>query len=134
MSHSTAKLVVAVGSFSYRKGYPTDQSGHGGGFVFDCRCITNPGRLDEYKPKTGKDAEVKAYLNNLPETDEFFESIAAIVQKAVTKYLDRGFEYLSIQFGCTGGQHRSIYFAERMAAHLEKNEQLIVKLSHREFL
>ena len=133
MSNQTPELVVRIGSFSYRKGYPVDASDHGGGFVFDCRYITNPGREAAYKTVTGKEKAVKDYLEALDEVEVFFSNIHTLLTPVIARYKERGFEYLSVQFGCTGGQHRSIYFAERLAEVLRKDPEIIVELSHREF-
>lgn len=112
---SSHSLSVQVSSFSYlKKGIPIDFSGNGGGFVFDCRALPNPGREDKYKIKTGKDAEVIAFLESKEEVRSFFEHVKGICGISITNYIDRGFESLVINFGCTGGQHRSVFFAEKM--------------------
>lgn len=126
-------LVVRVMSFSYRKGYPADESGHGGGFVFDCRWMHNPGRYEEYKPLTGLDAPVREFLEREGEAPGFSEDCAGMVGKAVEKYLRRGFDFLSVGFGCTGGRHRSVYCAEAVAKIVkERWPEVIVVLEHRE--
>ena len=125
-------MKVRVGSFSYRKGYPVDPSEHGGGFVFDCRFIKNPGREPQYKEKNGRDAEVAEYILALPEANQYFDSVLSIINSAIKSYTARGFDYLSVQFGCTGGQHRSVYFAERLVKELKKNSELIVELTHKD--
>lgn len=126
-------LTVNVGSFSYKGGYPDDSGGHGGGFVFDCRAVHNPGRYPEYVSLAGIDAPVAQFLNELPETEEFWENARELVERQVGVYLTRGFTSLSVYFGCTGGQHRSVYFAERIAAYLRKNFPSVnVVLAHRE--
>ncbi|MBQ2099118.1 MAG: hypothetical protein II480_13135, partial [Bacteroidales bacterium] len=126
-------LTVTVMSFSYRKGIPYDPTGNGGGFVFDCRAIHNPGRYEKYTKFTGKDAEVIDFFAKEPEMAEFVQLTQRIVEISVKKYLKRGFKSLSVLFGCTGGQHRSVFCAERMAEFLRKNyPQVIVNLSHRE--
>lgn len=125
-------LTVRVGSFSYKKGLPPDPSGNGGGFIFDCRAIHNPGKYDEYKQLTGKDHEVAEFLENKSEMAEFLDHVFALADQSVRTYLARGFRHLSIHFGCTGGQHRSVYAAEKTAEHLRNNFPVDVVLSHRE--
>lgn len=126
-------LTVQVGSFSYKHGYPEDQGGHGGGFVFDCRALHNPGRYAEYTELCGCDAPVIKFLEQTQEVEEFRESVWALVDNQVEVYLKRGFNSLSVNFGCTGGQHRSVFFAERLARHLrERFPEVNVRLAHRE--
>lgn len=126
-------LTVTVGSFSYKHGYPEDPSGHGGGFVFDCRALHNPGRYAEYVELCGCDAPVVEFLEETPEVAEFWSHAVALVDNQVSTYLKRGFTSLSVHFGCTGGQHRSVYFAERLARHLEAAfPEVNVRLVHRE--
>ncbi|MCB0621586.1 MAG: phosphotransferase enzyme family protein, partial [Saprospiraceae bacterium] len=123
-----APLVVHIGSFSYRKGLPTDPYGHGGGFVFDCRAIHNPGRYEQYRKQTGLDPEVKAYLQQYTQMETFLREVFSLVDRAVDVYLDRDFEHLSVHFGCTGGQHRSVYAAERLARHLREKYGIRVEV------
>ena len=126
-------LTVHVGSFSYKLGYPEDQGGHGGGFVFDCRALHNPGRYAEYASLCGCDAPVSDFLGALPEVEEFWKHARALLDGAIDTYLTRGFTSLSAHFGCTGGQHRSVYFAERLAKHIGKRWPAVnVRLVHRE--
>ncbi|HVZ38467.1 MAG TPA: RNase adapter RapZ [Candidatus Kapabacteria bacterium] len=126
-------LNVHVASFSYRQGYPEDMTGHGGGFVFDCRMLNNPGRHEEYRCMSGCDAAVKEFLEREPEVESFWRNAAGLVDAAVARYLERGFDQLAVAFGCTGGQHRSVYFAERLAQHLvRRSPRIEVHLSHRE--
>lgn len=126
-------LTVHVGSFSYRRGYPTDTTGHGGGFVFDCRALPNPGREAAYADVTGLDESVVTYLERHDQVDAFFESVRSLVDAQVSNYRERKFSDLSVHFGCTGGQHRSVYFAERLARHLRgAHPEVAVRLVHRE--
>ncbi|MCU0376615.1 MAG: phosphotransferase [Chitinophagaceae bacterium] len=124
-------FTVYVNSFSYKKnGYPADESDNGGGFVFDCRGILNPGRIDEYKTKSGKDKEVIDYLEQRTRMPEFLNSVFDIVDINVEDYLKRGFDRLMINFGCTGGQHRSVYAAEQTARHLRNKYKVKTVVQH----
>lgn len=128
-------LNVSINSFSYRRGIPADDSSNGGGFVFDCRSIHNPGRYDEYKPYTGKDEVVQEFFRKEPEMDDFLKDVFSLVDRSVEKYIERGFTCLMVNFGCTGGQHRSVYAAEMLYNHLKNkynNSNLNLKLRHRE--
>jgi len=126
------ELTVRISSFSYKKGLPEDPSGNGGGYIFDCRAIHNPGRYEEYKQLTGKDKEVIEFLEGRSEMEEFLKHVFALVDQSVGIYLKRRFTNLSVSFGCTGGQHRSVYAAENLAKHLKNKFGLKVVLSHRE--
>lgn len=126
------QLTVKVMSFSYRKGIPEDTSGNGGGYVFDCRYVHNPGRYDEYKPLTGLDKPVIDFLENDGEITEFLTNVYALTDAHVKRYLERGFTSLMICFGCTGGQHRSIYSAQHTAEHIHNKFGVRVELLHRE--
>jgi len=123
-------LVIKISSFSYRKQMPTDDSGNGGGFVFDCRGILNPGRIDSMKTQTGRDKEVKDFLEQQTKMPEFLNSVFDIVDITVEEYIKRGFESLLVSFGCTGGQHRSVYAADAMARHLKNKFKVKVELDH----
>ncbi len=125
-------LTVRITSFSYKNGIPMDESGHGGGFVFDCRALPNPGRLEQYRELTGRDEPVIRFLNERREVREFFEGVKALVDRSVENYLQRNFHHLMVSFGCTGGQHRSVFMAERMARHLQEEYDVKVVLKHRE--
>jgi len=128
-------LTVRVGSFSYKRGVPADPGGHGGGFTFDCRALPNPGRLAAYAGRSGLEDEVAAWLEDSPETGRFFERAHGLVRAQVERYLERGFDSLQVLFGCTGGQHRSPYMAERLAQTLRAAyPQLHVALAHHETL
>lgn len=127
-------LTVTVLSFSYRRGLPEDSSGNGGGFVFDCRAIHNPGRYEQYKQLDGRDNSVRTFLEDDGEILTFLRHCYALVDAAVDRYIQRGFTDLQVAFGCTGGQHRSVYSAEAMAAHLMQRygSEIGVNLYHRE--
>ena len=126
-------LTVQIGSFSYKHGYPEDASGHGGGFVFDLRALHNPGRYSEYTELCGLDLPVVSFLDNLPEAIRYWENVRDLVDMQVETYLTRGFTSLSVYFGCTGGQHRSVYFADRLETHLrDRFPHIHVAVSHRE--
>ncbi len=126
-------LKVSISSFSYKKGIPEDHSGNGGGFIFDCRCIPNPGIYEEYKQLTGMDIEVKEFLEKNETTIIFSSHIHSIVSIAVERYIEREFTHLMVNFGCTGGQHRSVYFAETLSLYLHKQYPCVeIQVNHRE--
>ncbi len=129
---SMNRLKININSFSYKKGLPDDQNGNGGGHIFDCRALPNPGRLETYRNLTGKDQLVINFLEKKEHVNSFFAHVAAIVSFSVNNYLERGFSNLMVSFGCTGGQHRSVYFAERMERYLLDNYDLDVTIQHRE--
>ncbi len=127
------RLEVKVYSFSFKKGVPEDLSGNGGGYIFDCRSIHNPGRYEPYKKLTGRDREVIDFLENDGEITRFLEHVYGVVDPHVDTYCRRGFTHLTVSFGCTGGQHRSVYCAEHLARHLaEKFPDVRIRLIHRE--
>ena len=125
-------LEVKIVSFSYKKGIPNDPSGNGGGFVFDCRAINNPGKYERYNHFTGLDEPVIRFLEEDGEITSFLEHVYTIVDTSVKRYLDRSFTNLMISFGCTGGQHRSVYSAQHLAEHLHTKFGVKVDLTHRE--
>ena len=125
-------LEVKIVSFAYKKGIPNDPSGNGGGFVFDCRAVNNPGKYERYNHFTGLDEPVIRFLEEDGEITLFLEHAYQIVDASVKRYLDRGFTNLMICFGCTGGQHRSVYSAQHMAEHLHSKFGVKVELLHRE--
>ena len=128
-----SSLTVTVTSFSYKKGLPEDPSGNGGGFVFDCRGMENPGRYEEYKHITGLDSPVIEFLEHKGEIIRFLDSCFSLVDPSVECYDRRGFSSLMVSFGCTGGQHRSVYGAQKMAEHIkEKYPHVKVHIIHRE--
>lgn len=126
------KLTVRVMSFSYKKGIPEDPSGNGGGYVFDCRAVHNPGKYEQYKQLTGRDKPVIDFLEQDGEILQFLEHVDALADAHVQRFLERGFTNLSICFGCTGGQHRSVYSAEHVAHHLNEKFGVHIHLIHRE--
>lgn len=130
--HQKSPLKVSIHSFAFKNGIPEDNSGNHGGFVFDCRVLPNPGRLEEYKVLTGRDKSVKEYLGRYQEVDNYLHNVYEIIDAGVENYIDRGFDHLSINFGCTGGQHRSVYCADSLAEHLAKKYVITIKLLHRE--
>lgn len=124
-------LVVTIQSFSYRDGYPPDMEGHGGGYVFDCRALPNPHDVPAFRELTGKVPEVADWLERSPEVQEFWESARAMVEPHVETYVGRGFSSLTVSFGCTGGQHRSVFMAEKLAAHLAaRHPHVDVQVQH----
>lgn len=125
-------LEVSICSFAYKKGIPNDTSGNGGGFVFDCRAINNPGKYERYNHFTGLDEPVIKFLEDDGEITTFLEHVYTIVDASVKRYIDRGFSNLMVCFGCTGGQHRSVYSAQHLAEHLNSQFGVKVNLIHRE--
>ncbi|HUG38839.1 MAG TPA: RNase adapter RapZ [Longimicrobiales bacterium] len=128
-----AGLTVRINSFSYRKGYPEDPGGHGGGFVFDCRALPNPGREVAYRDQCGRDEPVIRYLEAQQESTLFWKHVRSLVDAQVEEYLRRAFTSLAVSFGCTGGQHRSVFMSERLARHLRETfPDVRVVVAHRE--
>ncbi|MBO5823567.1 MAG: phosphotransferase, partial [Prevotella sp.] len=125
-------LIVRVFSFSYKKGIPEDTSGNGGGYVFDCRSTHNPGRYEPYKKLTGLDEPVIRFLEDDGEILTFLESVYKLADAHVERYIQRGFTDLMFSFGCTGGQHRSVYSAQHLAEYLNRKYGIEVRLCHRE--
>jgi aminoglycoside/choline kinase family phosphotransferase len=125
-------LTVRIFSFSFHRGMPNDESGHGGGFVFDGRSLPNPGREERFKKLTGRDAPVIEYLNQEQSVHQFLASVMSLVDSSVSEYQRRGFKNLMVSFGCTGGQHRSVYLAEQVAKRLRGRNGVEIILRHRE--
>ncbi len=126
------ELTVVVSSFSFHRGPLQDESGNGGGFVFDARSLPNPGREERFKTLTGRDAAVIEYLGAQESVHQFLASVMSLVDASVSEYLRRGFKHLMVSFGCTGGQHRSVYLAEQVAKRLRGRSGVKVVLQHRE--
>jgi aminoglycoside/choline kinase family phosphotransferase len=130
---SEDKLNISINSFSYKKGLPHDPTSNGGGFIFDCRILPNPGRLEAYKKLTGRDEPVIEYLEQQQEIEPFIQEIFKLAHQGVANYQQRNFHHIMFSFGCTGGQHRSVYGAERLCAYLNCNYTNInIILNHRE--
>ncbi|MFQ5863794.1 MAG: phosphotransferase [bacterium] len=125
-------LTVRIQSFSYKHGLPIDETGHGGGFIFDCRALPNPGRIEKFASQTGSDAEVIAFLEHKEEVHSFMTRVRDLINQVVEDYQRRNFSHLSVAFGCTGGQHRSVYCANLLAKHLREKYQVNVEVTHRE--
>jgi len=132
LANEAENLVVRIFSFSFHRGLPKDESGHGGGFVFDGRSLPNPGREARFKPLTGKDTPVIDYLNQQESVHQFLASVMSLVDASVDSYRQRGFKNLMVSFGCTGGQHRSVYLAEQLAKHFRSSNGVEVEVRHLE--
>ena len=132
LASPTGTLTVRIFSFSFHHQMPADESGNGGGFVFDARSLPNPGREERFRTLTGKDAVVIEYLAHQESVLQFFASVRSLVDKSVSQYQSRGFNSLMVSFGCTGGQHRSVYLAEQLAKHLNANDGVEVVVRHME--
>ena len=126
------RLQVSVYSFAYKKGIPVDNSGNGGGYVFDCRAINNPGKYDYFRQFNGTDPEVIRFLEDDGGVTEFLSHVYGIVDPHVKRFMERKFTHLQVCFGCTGGQHRSVYCAEHLAGHLARKFDVRVTVIHRE--
>lgn len=129
-ANADTPLVVHINSFSFRKSVPPDITGNGGGFVFDCRAILNPGRREEFKTKTGRDREVMDFLEQQTKMPEYMNSVFDLVDISVEDYIRRGFKNLMVNFGCTGGQHRSVYAADSLGRHLKNKFGVTVEINH----
>lgn len=123
-------LTITLKSFSYKKGIPYDTSGNGGGFVFDCRAIYNPGRKPEFKKKSGLDKEIIDFLDKTEDMQCFIDNAYALIRQSVATYKERDFKNLMICFGCTGGQHRSVYSAQKIADRLNEFDNIIIDIDH----
>jgi aminoglycoside/choline kinase family phosphotransferase len=132
LASEAENLTVRIFSFSFHRGWPKDESGHGGGFVFDGRSLPNPGREERFKMLTGRDAPVIDYLNQQESVHQFLASVMSLVDASVSEYRRRGFKSLMVSFGCTGGQHRSVYLAEQLAKRLRGRNGIDVVVRHRE--
>lgn len=128
--NQTSNLTIQVRSFSYKRGLPYDASGHGGGYVFDCRGILNPGKYERYMMLNGKDQEVVDFFKKNTNVDDFLHHVYELVGMHVQTYLDREMDHLMVAFGCTGGQHRSVYCAEEVARRLKNDYNIRVDLEH----
>jgi len=126
------RLEVRICSFAYKKGIPVDSTGNGGGYVFDCRSINNPGKYEHYRQFNGNDPEVIRFLEDDGEIKVFLDSVYKLVDAHVKRFIERKFTHLQVCFGCTGGQHRSVYAAEHLAKHLAGKFDVKITLSHRE--
>jgi len=132
VASSGGLLTVRIFSFSFHRGLPTDETGNGGGFIFDGRSLPNPGREEQFKPLTGRDAPVIDYLNQQESVYQFLSNVTSLVDASVSSYQRRGFKNLMVSFGCTGGQHRSVFLAEQLAKHLRGQNGVEVVVQHRE--
>jgi aminoglycoside/choline kinase family phosphotransferase len=130
LASSADVLTVRIFSFSFHRHMPTDESGNGGGFVFDARSLPNPGREERFKQLTGKDAPVIEYLNRQESVHQFLSNVLSLVDATVKSYQGRGFRNLMVSFGCTGGQHRSVFLAEQLARHLRAASGVEVTVRH----
>lgn len=126
-------MTITIYSFSFKKGIPEDRSGNGGGYVFDCRSTHNPGKYEQYKELTGLDQPVIDYLEQDGEILTFLQSVYLLIDHHVERFLERNFDHLQVAFGCTGGQHRSVYSAEALAKHIAQHYPTVtIELIHRD--
>lgn len=125
-------LTIHIISFSYPKGIPEDTAGNSGGFVFDCRFLRNPGQFEEYKEVTGQDKEVMDFFKDDTEMEAFLHDVFRIIDRVIDNYIKNEYTHLQVAFGCTGGQHRSVYCAEQLLKHLKKRNDSIPVIQHRE--
>jgi len=132
VASSGGLLTVRIFSFSFHRGLPADDTGNGGGFIFDGRSLPNPGREEQFKPLTGRDAPVIDYLSQQESVHQFLANVTSLVDASVSSYQRRGFKNLMVSFGCTGGQHRSVFLAEQLAKHLGSRNGVEVAVHHRE--
>jgi RNase adaptor protein for sRNA GlmZ degradation len=130
LASSADDLKVRIFSFSFHREMPADESGNGGGYIFDARSLPNPGREERFKPLTGKDAPVIDYLNQQESMHQYFSNVLSLVDASVASYQRRGFKSLMVSFGCTGGQHRSVFLAEQLAKHLRAVNGVEVVVRH----
>jgi RNase adaptor protein for sRNA GlmZ degradation len=130
LASSADVLRVRIFSFSFHGEMPADDTGNGGGFVFDARSLPNPGREEQFRPLTGKDSAVIDYLNQQETVHRFVANVLSLVEASVSVYQRRGFSNLMVSFGCTGGQHRSVFLAEQLAKHLRGNDRVDVVVRH----
>ncbi len=129
---TSKQLTIKISSFSYKTSIPDDKSGNGGGFVFDCRALPNPGKYEEFLLSTGNDPAVRAFLEKEPEVGAFINHSFSLVDQSIRKYIERGFTSLMVSFGCTGGHHRSVYCASEMAEHIRSKFDVTIDLQHTE--
>ena len=132
IASSADQLTVRIFSFSFHKSLPNDESGNGGGFIFDARSLPNPGREERFRELTGKDASVIEYLNQQESVHRYFANVVSLVDTSVSSYQRRGFKNLMVSFGCTGGRHRSVFLAEELAKHLSANHGVEAVVRHLE--
>jgi len=130
LASSAERLKVRIFSFSFHRQMPTDDSGNGGGFVFDARSLPNPGREEQFRQLTGKDMSVIDYLNHQESVHQYIANVLSLVDRSVSQYQSRGFRDLMVSFGCTGGQHRSVFLAEQLAKHLRATNGVEVVVRH----